>query len=344
MTDEDWLRRGLADAVPEPPAAPDRAGAARRTARRRRRTTLAVAGGAVAVVAVAATVVGAATLGGGDDRPDRVAAPAPVDALSAPACPGQPVDARAASGPDRVPDGATSVRLCQGDGVPADVPLDALVTQVDDVAAAVNGLEPLPRDAVCTADLGPGYQLQFAYPDGSTVVASGGLYGCREVVVNGVVRSGADAPWQRFVDLLRAQREGLDPPPPVAASTIGCPTAPTGAGAPSLGRPQDLVVAVYCAEDVPGSGDWRRAAIPAADLATLVTDIDAHTEEDAGYVDCDVAPPLPRIIGATAWGDRVEVQASCTNGWFTVDHATNSVWSPSDEARAVLDRLSGEAR
>ena len=45
MTDEQWLREGLADAVPEPPTNPDRARSAERLARRRRRTTaLAVLG------------------------------------------------------------------------------------------------------------------------------------------------------------------------------------------------------------------------------------------------------------------------------------------------------------
>ena len=55
MTDEQWLREGLADAVPDPPANPDRARSAERLAHRRRRTTaLAVAGTVGAVAAVSA--------------------------------------------------------------------------------------------------------------------------------------------------------------------------------------------------------------------------------------------------------------------------------------------------
>ena len=63
MTDEQWLREGLADAVPEPPANPDRARSAERLARRRRRTTtLAVLGSAGAVAAVSVLGVSVGTV------------------------------------------------------------------------------------------------------------------------------------------------------------------------------------------------------------------------------------------------------------------------------------------
>ncbi len=218
------------------------------------------------------------------------------------------------------------------------------MTGVDEVATAINGLEAATPDMACTMELGPAYQLVFDYPDGSTVVASGELYGCRPVVVNGVERTGADEPWEKFIELLRAQRDRLDPPATVDAATIACPDPADASGLPSVGRAQDLAVAVYCAEETLGSGTWRRAEIPAADLTTLVADIRANTKENAGYVDCDVAPPVPRIIGVTAWGDRVDLPASCTNGWFSVDITTNATWSPSAGATAILERLFGEAR
>lgn len=344
--DEKWLRDGLADAVPDAPAVPGRADGARTRARRARRTTTAVAGGVAASVLLVAGVV--AVLGGGDPdgRPDGgdVANDGPVSPYDAPECPAAPVDTRTQTGPDHVPDGASSVRLCGGNEIAIDAPKDALVTGVDEVAAAINGLDTASPDLACTMELGPAYQLVFGYPDGSTTVASGELYGCRPVIVNGVERTGADEPWDTFIELLRTQREQHDPPAPVDASTIDCPAATDITGVQTVGRAQDLAVAVYCAEPVRGSGGWIRAEIPATDLTTLVADIRANTEENAGYVDCKVDPPLPALIGFTAWGDRIELRAECTNGFFVVDVPTHAVWWPSAGATAILERLFGEAR
>lgn len=335
MTDEDWLRAGLADAVPEPPGAPDRAASALARARRaRRRTTVLGAAGVAATLAAVGLV---ASLGDGRS-PDRVASE-PTSPLDVAGCPAEPVDALTQVGPDHVPDGALSVRLCDGGAVRIDVPQDALVTDVDAVAAAVNELEIADPGRMCTADLGPGYQLVFAYADGSTVVADGGLYSCREVVVNGVERIGADAPLERFTALLREQRDELEPPASVDTSGMDCASPMGSPTAAAVGRPEDLTVAVYCAEDVVGSGAWRRAEIVRADLDVLLADLRKNARANAGYVDCDVRPPVPRIVGTTAWGDRVDLRAECTNGWFTVDASTNTVWSPDAGSRAVLDRL-----
>lgn len=345
MTDpdpnEDWLREGLAGAVPDPPGSPARARAARGRARRaRRRTTLVAAAGVVATLAVVGVV--STTLGDGSGRDETATAPAsPFDA---PGCPEEPVDAQTQVGPDHVPNGALSVRLCRGEAVPIEIPRDALVTEVDEVAAAVNGLEVAGPDRFCTQELGPGFQLVFTYPDDTSVVASGGLYGCREVVVHGVERTGADVPWERFLELLQSQRQQMDPPPASTLEPLDCPTGPVTPSTTPLGRPQDLVSAVYCAEDVVGSGAWRRADIAPADLAALLTDMRENSKPNAGYVDCDVRPPLPRIVGITAWGDRIEVRAQCTGGWFELDARTNTVWSPGDRARPLLERLFVEAR
>lgn len=335
-SDEKWLRDGLAGAVPDAPTVPDRADGARARARRARRTTTAVVGGvAASVLLVAGTV---AVLGGGDPDGRRdggnVADGGASSRYDAPACPASPVDTRTQTGPDHVPDGARSVRLCLGGGNPIEVPVDALVTGVDEVADTVNGLPDAAPDQGCTMELGPGYQLVFAYPDGSTVVASGELYGCRPVIVNGVERTGADEPWATFIELLRAQREQLAPAPP-DASRIDCAGLPAS---PTLGRPQDLAVAALCV------GDGTPAAITGAELGLLLDDMAARTTENAGYVDCAAAPPFPRIVGLTAWGDRVEIRSDCGDSWFSVDDATNSVWPPGPDAAAIIERLVGEAR
>lgn len=331
-SDEKWLRDGLAGAVPEPPAVPDRADGARTRARRARRTTAAVVGGVAASVLLVAGVV--AVLG--DDAPEggEVANDGPVSPYDAPACPASPVDTRTQTGPGDVPDGATSARLCGGAGNPIEVPVDALVTGVDELAAAVNALEPASGSLACTMDLGPGYQLVFAYPDGATTVASGELYGCRTVAVDGVARTGADEPWAKFIELLRAQRTELKPAEP-DPSQIGCANSPA---APTLGRPQDLAVAALCV------GESTPVLITDGELDLLLGDMAANTTKNAGYVDCASSPPYPRIVGLSAWGDRVEVPSSCGDSWFTVDDATNSVWQPGPKAAPIIERLVGEAR
>ncbi|KRB78129.1 hypothetical protein ASE01_08210 [Nocardioides sp. Root190] len=336
MTDEDWLRAGLADAVPEAPGAPDRAAAALARARRdRRRTTIVGA----ASVAVTLTVVGAiATLGDGRS-PDRVAAepPSPLDVAT---CPAEPVDALTQVGPDHVPDGAVSVRLCDGGVVLIDVPQDALVTEVDDVAAAVNGLEDAAPRA-CTEELGPGYQLVFAYADGTSVVAAGRLYGCREVVVNGAERIGADAPLERFIELLREQREGLEPPQVSTADGLECLRRLDTVTAPiPLGRAQDLEVAVLCVTS--GGRVDRRAEIAERDMEVLVADMEQNTQSGAGMPSCLAdPPPIPRILGLTAWRDLVRLSGLCGSNRFHVEGTEDTVWTPGPEAAAIIERLIG---
>ena len=179
MSDEKWLRDGLADAVPEPPTNPDRARAAERLARRRRRTTaLAVLGSAGAVAAAAVLTV--TLTSGGDDPDDAVdtASDGPAFVVDCPpiklekggTAEGSEIDAPDPAAPSAVPEGATSARLCQGPGTTFDVPADALVTGVDDLVAAVNDLDVAGEPEVCTMDLGPGYRIAFGYDDGSTFV------------------------------------------------------------------------------------------------------------------------------------------------------------------------------
>lgn len=337
-TDEKWLREGLAGAVPEPPAAPDRADGARAIARRARRTTAAVVGGAAASVLLVAGVV--AVLGDDDPAGGDVAGDGPVSPYDAPACPATPVDTRTQVGPDHVPDGATSVRLCGGNEIPIEVPKDALVTDVDTLAAAVNDLDPKATDAMCTMDLGPAYQLVFTYPDGSTTVASGELYGCDDVVVHGAVRTGAYEPWEKFIALLRAQRASLDPPAPVDASTIDCAIS----GMPSVGRAQDLAAAVLCVESPEQSGEPQRAAFSTAEVAVLRADLADRAHYTRGMPRCAAPPAFIRIVVFTTWGDRLDLQPSCYLSHFQTSPASSLAWNPTDETQSILERLVEEAR
>lgn len=214
MTDEQWLREGLADAVPPPPTNPDRARTAERLARRRRRTTaLAVVGTAGAVAAAAVLT---ATLAGGDDtdRPEGVVADDPPALVECPpikvrggVAEGSAIDQPHPDAPADVPDGATSARLCQGPGTRFRAPDEALVDDagVAGLVEAINALADAPEHQMCTMDLGPGFRIAFGYGDGSTFVVSGELYGCRTLVVGSGYRADAAAAQEAYLDLLEAQ-------------------------------------------------------------------------------------------------------------------------------------------
>ena len=215
MSDEQWLREGLAGAVPPPPVNPERARAAERLARRRRRTTsLAVLGTAGAVAAVA--VLTATLVAGGDDgKPDQQVASDPPPPVECPpikvrngTAEGSAIDQPDPDVPGAVPEGATSARLCQGPGTTFDVPEDALVTGVDGLVAEVNALPETGEPEVCTMDLGPGFRIAFGYDDGSTFVVSGQLYGCRTLVVGSGYRSDPEAAQAAFVTALASQPGG----------------------------------------------------------------------------------------------------------------------------------------
>jgi len=214
MSDEQWLREGLAGAVPEPPVNPGRAGAAERLARRRRRTTALGVVGSVGAVAAAAVLTATLTSDGGGSDDDKTAADPPAAVVVE--CPpikvrdgvaeGTAIDQPDPDAPGAVPEGATSARLCQGPGTTFQVPDDALTTDIDSLVADINALAPSPEHEMCTSDLGPGYRIAFGYDDGSTFVVSGQLYGCHTLVVGSGYRSDPEAAQQAFLDRLRAQR------------------------------------------------------------------------------------------------------------------------------------------
>lgn len=332
MTDETWLRDGLADAVPPPPASPDRADGARARARRARRTTVLAVGGATASVLLAAGVV--AVLQGGQDPEggtDLVAA-SPYDV---PGCADQPEPTD--SGPTEIPAGAVSVRLCSTNEIGFVPPADALVTDVDALADAVNALPASPEHAMCTMDLGRAYQLVFRYADRGPVAASGDLFGCRDVTVGGAKRQDSSVPWERFNELLRAQREDRDPPADLPTASPGCSSQ---LGSAPLARPQELAVAVVCVGDEKGLGEWQQVEVSDADLATLRAGLSDPAQLSSGTLRC-LSTPLLRIVGVTEWGDTVDMSRGCRS--FAVDDAASRYWQPGPEAQAVLNRLVAEA-
>ncbi|MDZ5621475.1 hypothetical protein SFC88_11580 [Nocardioides sp. HM23] len=213
MTDEQWLREGLADAVPPPPTNPDRARAAERLARRRRRTTALAVVGTAGAVAAAAVLTAMLASGGDDPQRDDDVADDPAAVVECPpikvrdgVAEGSAIDQPDPDAPDAVPEGATSARLCQGPGTTFRAPDEPLVDQADvaDLVQTINALEEAPEPQMCTMDLGPGFRIAFGYDDGSTFVVTGQLYGCRTLVVGSGYRADPEAAQRAYLDLLAA--------------------------------------------------------------------------------------------------------------------------------------------
>ncbi|KAA1421211.1 hypothetical protein F0U44_02550 [Nocardioides humilatus] len=267
------------------------------------------------------------------DQPDPTDPPdgdaGPVVCPDAPEFDYDGIDDVQADLPGAVPDGATSVRLCAGGGNPGIEPADALTTDVATLVDVVNGL-PEQDSQACTDELGPGYRLAFGYPDGSTFLAVGQFYGCQKVIVGSAYRTNPQLPLDTFIDLLHAQRATQTPP-------ADLPAAPAcdGYGHPTeaLADPADLVLAQLCMVD-DKTGRASMVAIPEADLAALVDDIEANAVPNGGVLRC--YRPGPSISGVTAWGDQLTMSLQC-NAYVLPD---GRVWTPSDASQAIIDRLS----
>lgn len=344
MSDEQWLREGLADAVPEPPRAPDRARSARDLATRARRRTAAavVVGGAAVVAAVA---VGATAF---DSDPDAPPAAGPTEVIERlephdpPACPPAPrpsselapPDAPDPDAPGGVPAGATSARLCAGVGNPFDVP-EALVTDIDALTAIVNGLPEadLDPDVPCPADLGIGYRIAFGYPDGSQFIVSGQRYGCRPIVVGSTTRSGSDHPWIAFIDALRSQRDSGVVAAPQDTVASDCLTSQPDSPA---ARPADRIIAAVVCEHV---GRGPRGAVHElsdAEIAQLA-DLPRWFDPEPRALSC---PPWTRevwAIAVTEWGDHIRLDRAC-GVWSVVGETLRA----DSLAAQVLDSAAGQ--
>jgi hypothetical protein len=328
MADLKWLRDALEASVPEPPPS-DRVGAIRERRRRarRRRNILVGVSAAVAIAVVAVTPV-ALRAGGSSD--DGLASETRDPTYDGPACP--PADAKP-SGPSTIPRHPVSVRLCPGNGMPIDPPRDALVTGADQVAAVVNDLGNLPAYPACTDELGPGYRLLFAYPDGSTASAEGELYGCRSVTVGTIVRQGAHKPLDAFVDLLQEQRAASSVPD-LALPTPTCGDEQQGFEPRSLvadGAP--MVQGVFCR---PIGGRVVEVPVDDADVATIAAD-HARQEPHLTLEGC-VGDAAWSIVGRTAWGDRTQIRGACDS--YEGDTGSFTIGAP---ARQILDALLAKA-
>ncbi len=342
MTDEQWLREGLADAVPEPPTNPDRARSAERLARRRRRTTtLAVLGSAGAVAAAA--VLAATLTSGGDDPDDAVdtTTEGPAFVVDCPPIEvgkggiAQGVDEPDPNAPDAVPQGATSARLCQGVGTEYDVPEEALTTEVDDLVAAINDLDVTGEPEMCTMDLGPGYRIAFGYDDESSFVVSGQLYGCHTLVVGSSYRADPEAAQAAFLGLLAEQQRA-------GGETTAADPADLSCSYDEPLQPADYQVAftaaILCIDD--GSDTQLSTEIDDADLELLVHDMATH--QTTAVLRCGAEPPWPTIVGADDDGTAIPIPSECGTGFWRLPNGM--AWMPSNDAVEILDQLVSAAR
>jgi hypothetical protein len=222
--------------------------------------------------------------------------------------------------------------------VPFVAPADLLVTDPGRVAETVNA-QPVVDPSVdtpCSLELGPAYQLVFSYRDGSTAVASGQLYGCRPLFVGDTTRSGADAPWDTFLSLLREQRRHSTPAATLDAGTPSCETA-YALGPTPIGGPDEIVAGRFCA--LVGNR-WVEAPARPGDIEAIVGDFRAAEPMRTASVAC-----LDRrqwtVVGVTAWADLAKLQSEC--GFYAgkgPDAADAAPISP--RVKHIVDRLLAE--
>ena len=191
----------------------------------------------------------------------------------------------------RLPDGATSVRLCPGRPIIAydgtvvgsgiQPPGDVLSTRIAELVDAVNDLDAPPRDTACPADGGPRLNYWFTYPDGDARAVTFELFGCDSLYVgsDGVRADGADVA-RLFAEALLEQREGVTAPDPELGSNPMCQGVMTEGGSALPTIPADLSTVTVCllvgpqkAAPVPVPSELAARLEAALNTATPVTPV-----------------------------------------------------------------------
>jgi hypothetical protein len=237
--------------------------------------------------------------------------------------------------PDEVPDGATSVRLCDGGADKVTPPVDALTTDVESVVSAVNDQRPVKRGCV---DLRiPEYQLAFGYPDGSRFVVAGRFTSCGELLVGSGRRAKAKPALRAFVESIGAQRATATPPDPIDPAALDC-AQPRELWTWPLADPTGLAIAALCIGNPQRPSRARLVPIPPEDLETLTASMRTDTVETAGMF-CSMARLRYWIVGATAWGDPVTMDYGCIG--LTLSGRLD--WTPRRPEREIIQQLIARA-
>lgn len=348
MSDEQRLRDALADLVPPPPAAPDRASGARAHARRARRVRRSVV--SVGVAAAVTVIVLPLALDGQPARgPLPVASPSPGVVPGNVDCPG-PTPANLPlpplEGPDELPGNAIAIRACFVGGLAWQAPQDALVTGATEVVQAINGYPPYPEPVTCSLDAGRTWAMVFQFADGHSQLVRGESFGCGGIQVGSATRGERDAAaevWDLFGRLLLEQRAEAEPGP-VDTTPPRC-----GSGGP-LG---DVVGLSWLPEppgvDVAGARlCWwvdtdvnfpeNAALLTRDDLAVIVKDLRANAgPQDPPTGVCDGTSRLALTV-STSWGDGLRFESHCGEV-FALSWDPPLYWRPGPESRAIFDRI-----
>jgi hypothetical protein len=276
--------------------------------------------------------------GGASDATSATATAPPIDQEDAVDCPDDVTEPDPAL-PDAVPEGATSVRLCDGGADRVTPPVDALVTDVAAVVEKVNGQPAVSRG--CADQQLPTYQLAFGYPDGTSFVVAGRFTGCAELLVGSGRRAKAGPPLRAFVDGLLAQRASSTPPDRTAdPADLDC-AQPQETWTYPLGDPTGLTAAVFCVGRPEQPEQARRSVISAKDLETLVASIRSDSGPPRATFGCggfDTREPW--LVGTNAWGDPITLTKECLDFVITDDLA----WKPHGAAFRLVHRLISRAR
>lgn len=301
---------------------------------------------ATALLAVALALTGCDDASQEGERSPSSAAPIQAAVVECPDAPPTgliPGDRPDPDLPDRVPPGATSVRLCAGgdDYTGVISPYDALTTHVATLVRAVNR-QPATDRPGCVRRWAPTYRMAFGYPDGSRFLVSGSMTSCSRLVAGSGWRADPYPPLRTFVHRLFDQRATAEPPgPDLRPAELSCGDQRQYGYSWPLGRPADLAVAVLCFGEPNHPRQARRATVPAKDLPVLLDSMRTDTFSVAGVLGCR---PWPRreywLVGESAWQDPVAVTKHCE---ALAVHGTRE-WIPRGRAGRIVERLISAAR
>ena len=154
---------------------------------------------------------------------------------------------------------------------------EALFEDLDVLATALAGLEPVPLDARCFQS-GGSYHYDLRLVVDGKVVSLRTQPSCLEFTVGGVDYQDTSEPFDAYLVALARQRSRRDPPPLSPTTALDCTATPRGQDhrLSPLGDPREMVEAVSCwRPDSRGDiGPWRGGApLAPRDLAVLMGDV-----------------------------------------------------------------------
>lgn len=286
-----------------------------------------VAGGGVLVL-LAALVVPFA-LRGDDGAPD-VAAPEPTPAITAAACPAQPIDVARPTSVDL--DEVVAVRACpavgqEGEPLPSQAILGVMAAAFAEDVAALPEYQ-LPDSCAAMSIAPQPWALQVESADGTTSFVGNTMRICSSVTADDQER-GADAVLAAFLGNQMRQASGIPEPACPPSGTEGAPTWNASFD------PASAVEAVVCSRPFTPDGDgaWLEERLDADDVATVRDDLVSGLGATAGETGC-IDPDTQRLLVlADADGDQT---AFLDDGCSPHFAGAQGFWVPGPAAARVL--------